>query len=388
MVAEFNGGVDTPIRHPLVDEITARVVRVESRARVVRLSAPFADLLSRPALAGRRVVLVTPESSRLTIGLRSALVAAGGVWVATTASGYRDGITGVDHRSLDDVVAPLTSPAAASADPLPRTISDAIGVTAQLSVDVTLLHGADDDTLLGEAVEAMGMAIGGYHPRAWGFSEPLENPWDAWAMTQNARHRAPAPIRLLVEGERLSAAVTARVTERGLEETIALTADVPGGAAGLGDAIARLGEALSMLTRTSLPTFALVLAREGEPDRCFRPVTYPPPNPVVLLIGAPSVRRLELDERIFADGQSVVVVGDPARPAFLLPLGDARHSGWDALHDALDSVGSARLTTLVEPPLLQAWEDDLHGDLDHDGDPHPHGRGGDSDRRGGDPDAP
>ncbi|BDZ51605.1 hypothetical protein GCM10025867_38460 [Frondihabitans sucicola] len=101
-------------------------------------------------------------------------------------------------------------------------------------------------------------------------------------------------------------------------------------------------------------------------------MTYPPPNPVVLLIGAPSVRRLDLHEQIFAAEQDVVVVGRPAGPAYLLPLGDAQHSGWDALHDALDSVGSERLTTLVEPPLLQAWEDDLHGDLDRHGEPHPH----------------
>ncbi|BDZ51606.1 hypothetical protein GCM10025867_38470 [Frondihabitans sucicola] len=40
---------------------------------------------------------------------------------------------------------------------------------------------------------------------------------------------------------------------------------MPGGTEGLDAAIARLGEALGALTRTSLPTFALVLAREGSP---------------------------------------------------------------------------------------------------------------------------
>lgn len=385
----------TPIRHPLVDEITERVVRVESRARVVRLSGPFADFLSRPVLAGRRLALVTPESSRVTIGLRSALVAAGGVWVVGTPSGFRDGITGVDHRTLDEAVAapkPSLDPEASSEN-LPVTVSAADSITTQLSVDVTLLHAPDDDSPLGGALEVMVEAIGGYRPLCWGHSEPLEKSWDRWAMTQDATHRAPEPSRMLVEGESLSAAVTARVTDRGMEETIALTADVPGGVQGLDAAIRRLQEALSALTRTSLPTFALVLAREGEPDRCFRAVTYPPPNPVVLLIGAPSVERLDLDERIFADEQDVVVVGRPQGPAYLLPLGDAEHSGWDALHDALDSVGSSRLTTLVEPPLLQAWEDDLHGDLDRGGEPHPHGgrpdRGPADGRDGrGAPDAP
>lgn len=376
----------TPIRHPLVDEITARVVRVESRATVVRLSAPFADFLAKPVLAGRRIALVTPESSRLTIGLRAALVANGGVWAVTTPTGYRDGITGVDQRTLDQLAArpePSLDPAA-STDALPVTVNAASDVTTQLSVDVTLLHTQTHDPVLGGALEILGAAIGGYHPKAWGHSEPLEKVWDKWAMTQDAKHRAPDPGRYLVEGERFSAAVTARATDRGIEETIAMTADVPGGFEGLDQAIARLREALSALTVSSLPTFALVLAREGEPDRCFRPVTYPPPNPVVLLIGAPSVRRLSLHEAAFAGNQDVVVVGRPARPAYLLPLGDAHTSGWEALHDALDSVGPERLTKLVEPPLLQAWEDDLHGDLDRFGEPH--ARGGRPDGEG-DPNA-
>lgn len=368
--------VGIPIRHPLVDEVTAHSIRVEIHADVVRLSVPLADLFARPVLAGRRLALVTPESSRVTIGLRSALVAAGGVWAVITPHGYRDGITGVDHASLDQVVAaprPADDPEAA-ADSLPRTVTPAADVTAQLSVDATLLHPASQDTLLGGALEEICRAIGGYQPLSWGRTEPLEMVWDRWVLTQDARHAAPESTRIAVEGDHFSAAVTARVTENGIEETMAVTADVPGGEAALDAAVTRLAEALASLTRTGLPTFALVLARQGEIDRCFRPVTYPPPNPVALLIGAPSVRRLELDARDFAEEQDVLVVGRPSRPAYLLPLGDSERSGWDALHDALDSVGSERLMTLVAPPLLQAWEDDLHGDLDLHGDPHPHTR--------------
>lgn len=377
----------TPIRHPLIDEITGRVALVESRAQVVRLSAPLVDLLARPLARGRTLVLLTPDTSRLTVGLRSALVAARGVWAVASGSGFRDGITGVDHATLDAVAAggmpdqdpalegPPVAPALASSD-----------ITLQLSVDVTLLHRADHHALLGGALEAIARAIGGrpaddvpgggWRPLAWGVSEPLEKGWDRWVLTQDARHRAPDPTRIIVEGDHLSAAVTARVTDRGIEETVALTADVPGGLAGLDEAIERLRSALAELTRTSLPTFALVLAREGEADRSFRPVTYPPPNPVVLLIGAPSVRRLSLAAAAFDPSQDVDVVGRPTLPAFLLPLGGAGRSGWDALHDALDSVGSERLTTLVDEPLMQAWEDDLHGDIDRHGEPHPHDGGG------------
>lgn len=364
----------TAIRHPLIDGITNRVALVESRARVVRLSAPLADLLSRPVAQGRTLVLLTPESSRVTIGLRSALVAAGGIWAVVTPGGFRDGISGVDHRTLDEVVSTAGSQmgrTSGRADIEPTAVP-AENVATQLSVDVTLVHRSSHDTLLGGALEVLGEAIGGCRPLACGTSEPLEKRWDRWVLTQDARHRAPESTRIVVEGDHLSAALTVRVTDRGIEETIALTVDVPDGVSGLDPAISRLGVALADLTRTSLPTFALVLARQGEIDRCFRPVVYPPPNPIALLIGAPSVRRLDLRREVFAPEQDVVVVGRPSSPAYLLPLGTANESGWGSLQDALDSVGTERLTTLVDAPLLEAWEEDLHGDLGHDGDPRPH----------------
>ncbi len=364
----------TSIRHPLIDRISERVALVESRAAVLRLSAPLADVLGRPLAHGRTLVLLTPESSRLTIGLRSALVAAHAVWAVTTPTGFRDGITGIHHATLDEAAAAAGAmpdePARSAGESDEGDGHAATDVTSQLSVDVTILHRDGADALLGGALEAIALAIGGYRPLAWGATEPLEKGWDRWVLTQEARHRAPDPTRIIVEGDHVSAAVTARVTPRGIEETVALTADVPGARSGLDDAIARLRVVLGELTRTSLPTFALVLAREGEADRSFRAVTYPPPNPVALLIGAPSVRLLDLHRQTFAPEQSVDVVGRPALPAFLLPLGSAERSGWDALHDALDSVGPERLTTLVEEPLLTAWEDDLHSDLHGRGEPH------------------
>lgn len=330
-----------PIRHPLIDEVTPHVVRIDSRAVVVRLSPPLAELLARPALGGRRFVLVTPDTSRLTIGLRAALVAAGGVWAVTTPTGFRDGITGVERASIDDAVEAPVAPPGQEADgsqpaaPWEQAVAD----TTQLSIDVALLHAEAHDTVLGGALEALADAVSGTKPLVWGRTEPLDHVWDRWVLTQDARHRAPVPSRILVEGDRLSAAVTARVSDDGIEETIALTVEVPGGIEGLDRAIDRLRAALAELSRRSTPTFALVLARVGEPDRCLRPVEYPPPNPVALLIGAPSVARLDLDSRDFAGEQDVVVVGSPAEPAYLLTLGSAASSGWERLNDALNSVG-------------------------------------------------
>ncbi|KQO46563.1 MULTISPECIES: DUF6177 family protein [unclassified Frigoribacterium] len=342
----------------MVDAITSRAVRVDSRARVVRLSRPLADLLGRPA-TGRRVVLVTGERSRLTVGLRAALVAAGGVWAIHDDKGrLRDGLTGVPYADVD---AAATEPDVAAAvpalEPLP-IIADAVDTTCQLTVDLTVLHRASHDTSLGGAVETLGAAVSGSVPTRWGTTEPLGHVWDCWVLTQHARHQAPETVRVVVEGPHLSATITARVTDHGIEETTALTVDVTEGS--LDDAIARLTDALGHIAESSLPTFALVIAREGESDRCVRAVTYPPPNPVALLIGAPSVRRLGLERSALDAERPVVVVGRPRLPAFVVPLGDAATSGWNALHRTLEAVGPERLAQLVASPLLQAWEEDLH----------------------------
>lgn len=365
---------------------------------MVRLTPAFAELLARTPGRGRRFVLVTPETSRLTVGLRSALVASHGVWFVTTAAGYRDGLTGVDHaghgaaaldaalraeipdggRSDDkgeagsgakaaDEVETANGPGAILSS-LREAAADEI--TAQLSIDVSTVHGRADS--VGRVVETVAAAVGGGRARAWGTSEPLLRPWDVVVMTEEARLRGASASRFVVEGDGFSAAITARATRRGLEETVALTVDVPGGGADLDAAIARAQRALESLARATKVSFALVLARQGERDRSFRAVTYPPPNPVVLLIGTGAVERLDLHRGVFADEQDVRIVGGPAHPAFLLPLGDSRKSGWEALTDALDSVGTERLTALVGPPLLDAWEDDLQTGLDHHGEPHPH----------------
>jgi hypothetical protein len=357
----------------MVDAVTARVVRVDSRARVVRLSAPFADLLARRE-SRRRVVLVTSERSRLTVGVRAALVDAGGAWaVHDEAGALRDGLTGLPYADVDDVGRPQEDPLSPVA---PVAVPAAVGTTAQLSVDLTVLHRASHDTSLGGALESLATAVAGSGPASWGSSEPLRHDWDRWVLTQHARHAAPDTVRVVVEGPRLSGTVTARVTEHGIEETTAVTIDVPAiddgrpdaeGRRALDAAIARLTEALSEIAGSSLPTFALVVAREGDADRCVRARTYPPPNPVALLIGAPSVKRLGLELSTIPSARPVVVVGRPRLPAYVVPLGDASTSGWDALHDTLDAVGPERLATMVATPLLQAWEEDLEeADLLHE----------------------
>ena len=312
-------------------------------------------------------MLVTSDRSRLTVGLRAALVSAGGIWaVHDDEDRLRDGLTGAPYDDVDTAVSSADGPVEGATGAPPALVADAVDTTCQLSVDLTVLHRASHDTSLGGAVETLGGAVSGTLPTRWGTTEPLDHVWDRWVLTQHARHRAPETVRLVVEGPHLSATITARVTDQGIEETTALVVDVVDGA--LDEAVARLTDALAGIAESSLPTFALVIAREGESDRCVRAVTYPPPNPVALLIGAPSVRRLGLDRASLDAERPVVVVGRPRLPAYVVPLGDATTSGWNALHRTLEAVGPERLAELVASPLVQAWEDDLHEhDLLHGG---------------------
>jgi hypothetical protein len=319
----------------------------------------MADLLRRRRHR-RRVVLVSSERSRLTVGLRSALVDAGAAWVVHDEQGdLRDGLTGRPYSDVDDAGTPIEELGAETVE-FPE-IGAAVDTTVQLTVDLTILHHASHDTSLGGALETIAEAVSGTLPVSWGVTEPLLHPWDRWVMTQHARHSAPEPLRILAEGPHLSATITARVTEHGIEETISVTVDVIDAVAGdsLDAGIARLTDALGDIAQRSLPTFALVVAREGEADRCVCAVTYPPPNPVALLIGAPSVRRLGLDLAALPTGDITKVVGRATLPAVVGPLG-AGGGRWDALHKTLEAVGPERLATLVSSPLLQAWEEDLH----------------------------
>jgi hypothetical protein len=364
--------VGTPIRHPLIDDVTSHVVRVDSRARVVRLSAPLADLLGR-GRSRRRIVLVTGEASRLTVGARAALVGAGAAWaVHDDHGGLRDGLTGspwADLNSAGTSAEPDVGDQAAEAGRA-AVVQEAVGTTAQLSVDLTVLHRASHDTSLGGAVELLAEAVAASQPDRWGETEPLRRPWDRWVLTQHARHAAPELVRIVVEGPHLSGTVTARVTEHGIEETTALTLSVPTEGEGGGDfdgrdgdavdaAVSRLAAALSDIARTSLPTFALVVARRGEPDRSVRAVTYPQPNPVLLLIGAPSVARLGIEATSIPVPRGVSVVGRPRLPALVVPLGDASTSGWEALHDTLEAVGPDRVADMVSGGPPESWHDDL-----------------------------
>lgn len=348
----------TQIRHPLIDGVTARAVRVDSRARVARLSPPVLEVLGRP-VGGRRVVLVTPEASRLTVGLRAALVSTGGVWAVTSPGGaLRDGLTGVPYADVDAAAVAVERPDETAVPVAPEAADD---TAVQVTVDLTVLHRTSHDTSLGGAVEVLAAAVADDVPTHWGETEPLQHRWDRWVLTQHARHAAPDTVRVVVEGSRCSGTVTARVTDAGVEETTSLTVEVPARSDGepLDAAAERVTEALAEIARTTLPTFALVVAREGEADRTVRAVTYPPPNPLVLLIGAPSVARLGLEPEALDAERPVLRVGRPRLPGYLVPLGDARTSGWSALHRTLDAVGPERLATVVAPPSTQAWDDDL-----------------------------
>ena len=348
----------TTKRHPLVDSVTDRIVRVELRSPIVRLSPPLAAVLADgDAVAdgdngGRVTVLVTPETSRLTPALRVALAASPARWmVRREQGGYRDGFSGAFFANLEAVALGLgTEAEAPPAFPTQAPSTGAVDASgdaiAHLSIDATVVHEPSSGRDFGGVLAVLTEAVGRTRPRSWGWDEPLSTHWDPWVLTQHIRHVAPETSKVFVEGEGLSAVLTVRFLDYGIEETVAMTVAVADGALGIDSALARVCNAMEGLATSSTPTFALVLARASDADRLIRPVAYPTPNPCMLFIGAPAVDLLEIAADSFPK-HGVRMMGQADRPALLLTLGDSHHDGWDALHDALERVGSDRLPLLL-----------------------------------------
>lgn len=310
-------------KHPLVDSAGDGSVRIESRAAVVRLGRAQVDVLRSAATAGARPILVTDGLSVVTEPFRQALVDAGGAWVVRGDDGLRNGLDGRRLDAFTDAVRlgpPTTVDEVAVGHLRPQAPT-----ADQLVVSVSVRHRAAAETVLGTTTELLATELAGAAPSGWGTHEPAGRPWDRHALTEAARGRMPEPTRFTAAGSPgapLAVTVTVQRTEHGVEEltTGLLSVGAPG------DRIAEMRiaavpQVLGRLAATQLPLFALVLRRPGRADLAQAPRLAEPPTPVAMLLGAPSVRSLELDVDDLRDRFGAIVAGRPRIPALVLPFG-------------------------------------------------------------------
>lgn len=335
--------------HPTIDSSDATAVVTETRAEVAHLSEARAALLVAVSAAGRHVVLVSDERTRLTYPLREALRDAGGFWVVREESGaMRDGL---DGRRLDSIADAVTRGPLASADDVAvRYLRPARPDAVQLVISQSVRHKAIRTTLLGGPMELLAEQLTGAVPAGWGAHEPAVVTWDRGRLSEFVRGRMPDETTVMVAGsvaQPLIGTIRAARTSGGLEETtqVVLGVGAPGSAAAAA-AIERLPEIFAGLAH-QMPLFGLVVARTGRADLTFPSILEVPPSPLGMLIGPPGVRELHLDVPDLTARLGARVVGRPRIPGLYFPLGAFDRPGWQALDAVVETIGLERVRAVL-----------------------------------------
>lgn len=330
--------------HPLVDGTGDGYVVSETVLPVVALTPMRADLFLRAAADGRRVVVLTPDTARLTESFRQVLDGADGRWVVRAKDGaLRDGMTGT---ALTRVADAFRTPGSGDAVD-PRHLAVPLPDQVQFVVSASIRHRADAGIRLGRAWETFAALGPGTTPSGWGTHEPVEDAWDKDTLTAAARARMPHDARFSVIGSPdapLAGSVTARRTDKGVEEVV--TGLVGVGAPGT-PGVQRAHDAatvlLADLCRTALPLVAMVFARVGSADLTVRPVLEQDPEPVAMLLGAPAVQGLGLDVDEMRERFGAERVGRPRVPSLVLRFRDGPSrpdaTGWERLRPVVDHLG-------------------------------------------------
>jgi hypothetical protein len=193
----------------------------------------------------------------------------------------------------------------------------------QLILTLRTRHPADENLVLGNALETAFQHLTGAPPAGWSTAEPVGLPWSARQLTEFARTRAPQPTWLTAVGHPdLAALVAIRVlrTPAGVEEDITL-------ALGYGrdeepplDAIEPLAAALA--AEDSLVSL-LTSLRAARRDLTIPPSLEPLPIPMAFTLGHNEIENVDLAhaERPPA-GPTPTRLGHAAHPTLHYPLGD------------------------------------------------------------------
>jgi hypothetical protein len=343
------------VRHPLLDfggRVDAREVdktayaATESRSPVIFLNAGRISLLARAREEGRRVVLVTDELSCLTPAFAEVWREAGAAWVVRSPNGLREGFTG---RWLPEVGEVFTAPGIRSVDDVDLGFLRSAPATAvQVMAVISLRHKARSTTILGGPIAELAKIVSGVAPRVWGAHEPAGNRWNREDLTGFAQSQMPGPVLVVGVGESFRSTLTVQRTRAGIEEITEahLSLGVPSTVA-FEDHRARLLSYLSQLAENSMPLVGLIMARPGREDLLIPAFLQHPPTPMVLLIGPPGVRALDISVDQMRRQFGATSVGRPRIPGLLFPLGSLDEPTWPRLDAILTAIGGDQVNEIL-----------------------------------------
>jgi hypothetical protein len=163
--------------------------------------------------SGRRLQVLTPAFTRLTLPASDLLRCEDANWVVRSGTSHFDGHTGQPMRWNGEAFVPTGPPAPA-----------AVPGGGPFVVDVAVHHVVTELTSLGGALEECVAALTGGVVTGWGTAEPVTQRWNRAGLTEFCRERAPDPTKLVVVGGTATAptlgTLTAARVQDGLLEHI------------------------------------------------------------------------------------------------------------------------------------------------------------------------
>ncbi|WP_327428284.1 DUF6177 family protein [Streptomyces sp. NBC_01236] len=281
---------------PAVDVLTTKTAVVIQDRPLVTMTSWLTDALRAATADDRAVQIVTPPTTRLTLPTRTALQGHPNRWVIQDPDhGFYDGLSGaVLHWQGGTFTPALDENGAASVAKAFTPTSDT--GERQLIVSLRTRHPADEDLVLGRALETTWHTLTGAPPAGWSTAEPINLPWSTRQLTDLARTRAPQPTWLIAVGHPDHPAIaTLRVTRTpaGVEEDITLTLGYAKDETPPLDTIEPLAKALA--TEHGLTTM-LTSLRTARRDLTIPPHFETPPIPVTFTLGSDAVRAIGLDQ--------------------------------------------------------------------------------------------
>ncbi|MGW6023339.1 DUF6177 family protein [Streptomyces sp. NPDC055099] len=337
---------------PAVDVLTDKAAVVIQERPVVAMTSWLADALRTASASDRALQIVTPPHASLTLPTRNALNGHPNRWVVQDPDcGYYDGLSGAELHWQEGHFTPVKSPdgnirlaEAFKPAPVSPPASDATG-ERQLLLSLHTAHPADEDLLLGGALEAAWQTLTGAPPTGWSTAEPIALPWSPRQLTELARARAQrnVPTWLTIVGTPDRPAIaTTRVTHTtaGIEEHTTLALGYATDEAPPLDAIAPLAETLA--TEHGL-TSMLATLRSARRDLTVPPRFEAPPIPLSFTLGSSDVAEVGLTHAQHPPQPlRPSHLGSPARPALHYTLGDGTDpTSWTTLQQLTQHLGAA-----------------------------------------------
>ncbi|MFD5907657.1 DUF6177 family protein [Streptomyces massasporeus] len=327
---------------PAVDVMTDTTAVVIQDRPLIAMTSWLSDALRSAAAAERALQIVTPPSARLTLPTRTALRGLPNRWVVQDAEhGYYDGLSGAVLHWKNGTFTPVHDEQGAAR--VAETFAPAPDAgDRQLILTLRTRHPADENLVLGRALEMAFRHLTGAPPAGWSTAEPVNLPWSTRQLTDLARSRAPRPTWLVAVGHPdRPALATLRVlrTPAGVEEDITLALGYGGDETPPLDGIEELATALD--AEHGLVTL-LTTVRAARRDLTVPPSLEAPPVPVTFTLGGEEAEAVgEANAGHPPLEPTPTQLGPEGRPALHYLLGDGTDPhAWSVLQHLIRHLHS------------------------------------------------